>query len=201
MVTVLPGAKLVPSVVDTLMRSLDSSEWKTPDVPSAQESLMVLGWLGAGPRLARPSTSDAPVSQDRPTVAPQLGACRAASKVAKRSLPPPVGLTVRLIPKVRVSAPLTPWAVNPKVPVVAPALADTVSVLLVLPLAGGVTVAGLKLHVDPDGMPVQLKLTAELKPLVELTVHVLALLVPPWVTVRLDGLQEMLKSGVADATG
>src|SRR5688500_12728253 len=93
MVTVLPGAKLVPSVVDTLMRSLDSSEWKTPDVPSAQESLIVLGWLGSGPRPARPSSSDAPESQERPTEVHD-GACRAASKVAKRSLPPPVGLTV-----------------------------------------------------------------------------------------------------------
>src|SRR5262245_10467282 len=92
--SVLPAAKLLPSVVDTLIRSLDSSEWNVPDVPSAQESAIVLGWLGSGPRAARPSTSEAPVSQERPTVDPQLGACRAASKVAIKSPPPPVGLTV-----------------------------------------------------------------------------------------------------------
>ena len=45
----------------------------------------------------------------------------------------------------------------------------------------------------------QLRSTAELKPLVEVTVHVLALLVPPWVTVRLDGLQETQKFGVGVA--
>ena len=48
--TVLPGAKSLPSRVETLMRSLDSSTWKAPEVPSAQESAMVLGWLGSGPR-------------------------------------------------------------------------------------------------------------------------------------------------------
>jgi hypothetical protein len=41
--TTLPGAKFVPSTVDTLILSFDSSVWKVPEVPSAQESLMVLG--------------------------------------------------------------------------------------------------------------------------------------------------------------
>ena len=44
------------------------------------------------------------------------------------------------------------------------------------------------------------RLTALLNPLVEVTVQVLVPL-PPWVTLRLDGLQEMLKSGVAEAAG
>ena len=73
MVTVLPGAKLLPSVVNTLMRSLDSSEWNVPDVPSAQESLIVLGWFGSGPRCRGPSTSEAPVSHERPTVVRTTG--------------------------------------------------------------------------------------------------------------------------------
>jgi len=40
---VLPGARVLPSVVWITRRSLDSSEWKVPDVPSAQELLMVFG--------------------------------------------------------------------------------------------------------------------------------------------------------------
>ena len=40
---VLPGARVLPSVVWMTRRSLDSSEWNVPDVPSAQELLMVLG--------------------------------------------------------------------------------------------------------------------------------------------------------------
>jgi hypothetical protein len=79
--TVLPGARSVPSVVSTLIRSFDSSKWKLPEVPSAQESLMVLGWLGSGPRPARPRSRDAPESQAAPTV-PHFGACSAASHTA-----------------------------------------------------------------------------------------------------------------------
>ena len=142
MVTVLPGAKLVPSVVETRMRSFDSSEWKTPDAPSAQESLMVFGWLGSGPRPARPRSSDAPESHERPS-AVHDGACRAASKVATRSPPPPTAVTVTDMLAVRVSAPETPWAWNENVPTAADVEADTVSVLVPLPLAGGVTEAGL----------------------------------------------------------
>ena len=42
-VTVLPAARLVPSDVDTFRRSLDSSEWNVPEVPSVQDVLMVFG--------------------------------------------------------------------------------------------------------------------------------------------------------------
>jgi hypothetical protein len=68
-------------------------------------------------------------------------------------------------------------------------------VLLALPLDGGVTEEGLKLQLDPEGRLAQERLTALEKPPVEVTVHV-ELVLLPWVTVRLDGLQEMLKSGV-----
>src|SRR5688500_16583156 len=107
--TVLPAAKLVPSVVETLTRSLDSSEWNTPDVPSAQESLMVLGWLGSGPLPSRPNTSEAPVSQEIPTVA-HLGAWRVGSKTAVWAPPPPAGFTVSAMLVDRVVPPLVPWA-------------------------------------------------------------------------------------------
>jgi hypothetical protein len=41
--TVFPAASVLPSVVAIERRSLDSSEWKVPEVPSAQLLLMVLG--------------------------------------------------------------------------------------------------------------------------------------------------------------
>ena len=65
-------------VVKTFRRSFDSSEWNVPEVPSAQEALIVFGWFGSGPRFARPRTSEVPVSQELPTVA-HLGALRVAS--------------------------------------------------------------------------------------------------------------------------
>ena len=63
---VLPAAKFVPSTVETLMRSFDSSEWNVPEVPSAHESLIVFGWLGSGPTVPRPSEQRrARVARDR----------------------------------------------------------------------------------------------------------------------------------------
>ena len=41
--TVLPAASELPSVVEMTRRSFDSSEWNVPDVPSAQELLIVFG--------------------------------------------------------------------------------------------------------------------------------------------------------------
>ena len=41
--TVLPAANEVPSTVETLIRSFDSSKWKSPDVPSAHVPLMIGG--------------------------------------------------------------------------------------------------------------------------------------------------------------
>ena len=76
--TVLPAAKSVPSSVETLTRSFDSSKWKTPEVPSAHELLIVLGWLGSGPLPSRPRSSDGPESQELPTV-PHFGARSVAS--------------------------------------------------------------------------------------------------------------------------
>ena len=49
-------------------------------------------------------------------------------------------------------------------------------------------------------MPVQERPTALAKPLVEVTVQVLLALLP-WVTVRLEGLQATLKSGLVGAVG
>jgi hypothetical protein len=76
--TVLPAANDVPSTVDTLRRSVDSSEWKVPDVPSAHELLIVLGGLGSGPRASRPRSSEGPESHELPTAA-HFGAFSVAS--------------------------------------------------------------------------------------------------------------------------
>ncbi len=69
--TVLPGAIGVPSVVAMERRSIDSSEWYVPEVPSAHELLIVFGWLGSLPpeMVSRPFSSAAPESHDEPTVA------------------------------------------------------------------------------------------------------------------------------------
>src|SRR6185295_14437442 len=161
--TVLPAAKLVPSVALTLSRSFDSSEWNVPAVPSAQESAMVLGWLGSGPRVPRPRTSEAPVSQDDPTVA-HLGAWSAASKTAVWP-PPPVPFTVRLMLVLWLREPEVPVTATVNVPVVALADAVKVSVELALPPEGGVTEPGLKDAVTPLGRPEAPRPTAELNPL------------------------------------
>src|ERR1044071_6937346 len=71
------------------MRSLEPSSGARPTTPSGQELAMVLGALGSGPMPARPNTSAGPVSQERATVPPQLGAPRVASNDATRSLGPP----------------------------------------------------------------------------------------------------------------
>ena len=51
------------------MRSFDSSEWNVPELPSAHEVLIVLGWLGSGPLAVRPSSRDGPESHELPTAA------------------------------------------------------------------------------------------------------------------------------------
>ena len=75
--TVLPGAKGVPSSVETRIRSLDSSEWYRPAEPSAQEPAMVFGAFSSGPTAPRPSSS-APESQELPT--PAHRAARSADR-------------------------------------------------------------------------------------------------------------------------
>ena len=72
------GEPSADAVVETLSRSFDSSEWNVPEVPSAQELLMVLGWLGSGPLPSRPSSREAPESQTLPTPA-HFGAFKEAS--------------------------------------------------------------------------------------------------------------------------
>ena len=59
----------MPSSVETLRLSFDSSEWNVPDVPSAHELAIVLGWLGSGPLPSRPRSRDAPESHELPTTA------------------------------------------------------------------------------------------------------------------------------------
>src|SRR5271157_6035014 len=57
---------LKPLVVATVRRSIDSSTWKVPAVPSAQELWMVLGRFGSAPptMLSLPKSSDGPESHD-----------------------------------------------------------------------------------------------------------------------------------------
>ena len=68
---------------------------------------------------------------------------------------------------------------------------NVVSALVVLPLAGGVTVAGTKPQEAPLGRPLHVRLTADEKPPVDWTVHVEPPLEPCWI-VRLDGAHETL---------
>src|SRR4030095_12317618 len=96
----VPAAKLVPSTVETLRRSFDSSEWNVPDVPSAHDWLMLFGWLGSGPSAARPISNDGPESQATPTLA-HFGACRTVSNTAV----PPGAVAVTLTWSVAVAAP------------------------------------------------------------------------------------------------
>jgi hypothetical protein len=100
--------------------------------------------------------------------------------------------TVRLIVVVRVKLPLTPVTVTVAEPKVAVLEAVRVNVLLV-----PVVEVGLKLAVTPLGNTPTLKATLLVK-LARLIVIVLAPFVPRF-TVRLPGLAESVKSGVAGA--
>ena len=80
--------------------------------------------------------------------------------------------------KVRVSEPPVPWAWKLVGARRRRARHRTVSALLALPLAGGVTGSGTKLQVTPAGRPVQDRLTALVKPFCEVTVQVLVPLPP-----------------------
>lgn len=87
-----------------------------------------------------------------------------------------------------------PVMVTVKIPVVAVELAETVSVDVTDPLAGGITGLGLNVVVTPLGRPAVLRATASLKPPVEVTVTVTVPLVP-WTMVMEVGLLERLKFG------
>jgi hypothetical protein len=63
----------------------------------------------------------------------------------------------------------------------------------------GVTLEGLKVHVPPDGSPLQARLVAALKPLMGVIVTVAVAEPPVAVTVLLVGLSEMEKSAVGGA--
>ena len=194
--TALPAAKSVPSRVETLRRSFDSSEWKVPEVPSAQEPPIVLGWLGSGPLPSRPRSRDGPESHELPTAA-QRGARNVASKSAVWGPPPPpAGVTVSETGAPCVSEPEVPVTWKEVLPAAAEPETLTVRVLLALPLAGGVTEAGLKPQVTPAGSPVQARPTAEPKALTLATVTVV---VPawPWAMLSEEGEAAIVKSGVA----
>lgn len=82
------------------------------------------------------------------------------------------------------------------VPTVALAEAVSVSTEVALPFAGGVTGLVEKAAVTPEGRPEALKVVAELKPPVLVTVMVLVPLLP-WVTVTEVGEALTVKFGVA----
>jgi hypothetical protein len=69
---------------------------------------------------------------------------------------------------------------------------ETVTVLDALPFGPGVTDAGEALHDMPEGRPAQPTATALSYPPVEFTVQVVVVL-PPWMTVRLEGVQATVK--------
>src|SRR5262249_3540697 len=116
------------------------------------------------------------------------------SKTAVWSVPPPTAVTVRDRDAERTVDPLVPWTCTDEVPVAVDADTETLRLLVALPLAGGVTEAGLKLHDAPVGSPAHDRETALANPFVEVTVHVLVPVAPCW-TLRLDGLHDTLKSG------
>ena len=97
-VAVLPCVSEPPFVLVTTMRSFDSSEWNTPELPSAQLLLMVLGWFTSTPPLIvpRPRSRVGPESQEEPTVA-HFGALSVGSKTAVCGPPPPEAVTVKAI--------------------------------------------------------------------------------------------------------
>ena len=145
------------------MRSLDSSEWNVPDVPSAHEPLMLFGWLGSAPPdiVSRPKSRDAPESHDDPAVA-HFGAFNVLSKTA--TCAPPDVPTVSVMFAVTVVAPDVPVTVTVFVPAVAVEDAVNVRVDVALPFAGGVMGLGEKAAVTPVGNPDTLSVVAELNP-------------------------------------
>src|SRR6185436_14813251 len=128
------------------------------------------------------------------------GQPRSVSKLSKKTVVAPGGVTVIDIAELCESEPITPLTWKLVVPVAAEPDTDTVSVLLTLPPDGGVTGLPTKPQVTPLGRPVHDRVTALLKPFTEVTVQVLVAL-PPWAADRLDGLQETVKSGVTEAVG
>ena len=113
--------------------------------------------------MPRPSSREAPESQDLPTVA-QLGALSVVLYAAVNAVA--VELTVRAMVVVCVSEPEVPVTVTVAVPSVAVLLAVRVSVLV------PVVLAGLNDAVTPVGNPEAARLTLLANPFVGLTVIV-----------------------------
>ena len=112
----------------------------------------------------------------------------------QRSALGPVTVSCRSNVRVKIPSVPTTWRVYD--PGLTVEETFTVNVLVIDPLAGGITGLGFKLQVIPGGWPLQDSATALLKPLSEVMVQVV---VPPLSCVKLndDGLQLTLKSGSA----
>jgi len=166
-------------------------------LPSAQELLMVLGWLVSTPPLIvpRPNSRDGPESHDVPTVE-HSGAFSVELYTAVCA--PDDELTVKAMVALWVSVPEVPVTVTVAVPTVAVAEAVSVSVEVALLFAGGVTGLVENAAVTPLGKPVAVSVVAELKLSTLVIVMVLVPLVP-CVTVREAGDAPMVKFGVAAA--
>lgn len=158
----VPCVSAPPLVEATTMRSLDSSEWKVPELPSVQELLMVLGWLVSTPPLIvpRPSSRDGPESQEVPTLE-HPGAFSVELYTAVCG--PDDEVTVKAMVVLWLSEPAVPVTVIVAVPVAAVAEAVSVRVEFTLPFAGGVTGLGENPAVTPLGKPEALSVVAELK--------------------------------------
>ena len=191
----VPCVKL-PLEAEINRRSFDSSEWNVPELPSAQELLMVLGRFTSVPPLIvpRPRSRLGPESQEVPTVA-HLGALRVGSNVAVCGPPPPDAFTVKAMVALWLSAPEVPLMVTVVEPVVAVPDAVNVSVEVALPFAGGVTGLVEKAAVTPLGNPEALRVTAELK-LFRLVIVIVLVPLPPCVMVSEEGDAPIVKSGV-----
>ena len=179
-------------------RSLDSSEWNVPELPSMQELLMVFGWFTSVPLVIvpRPKSRVGPESQEEPTVA-HFGALSVVSYTAVCA--PPDELTVKAMVVVWTSEPDVPVTVTFVVPVVAVAEAVKVNVEVAVPFAGGVTGLAEKAAVTPLGSAEKLRVVAELKPFWLATVIVLEAF-PPWLTFTALGAAETVNPGVPPPT-
>ena len=197
-VTLVPWVMEPPPVDFTSILSLDSSEWKVPDVPSAQELLMVFGWFGSAPpdMVSRPNSNEGPESHDDPTVA-HCGAFSVELYTAVCA--PPAVPTVNEMVAVAVVEPLVPVTVTLVVPAVAVDDAVKVKVEVALPLAGGVTGLVENAAVTPAGSADTLNVVAELK-LFWLATVIVLFAVEPCVTLTALGTADTVKPGVPAPT-
>ena len=134
--------------------------------------------MGSAPpeRVSLPSRSEAPESQEDPTIA-HFGALSVESYTAVCG-PVPTALIISAIVVLAVVVPDVPVMVTVAAPVVAVADAVNVSTELAEPLAGGVTGLVPNAAVTPVGNPVMLSVVAALKLFWLATVMVLVPVAP-----------------------